>query len=130
MRNGPVTSELLDLINAGHLADETDRSWEEHISDRENHDITVIESPGTSRLSESELRLLEETYSEHGASTQWDLVKWCHERCGEWAPVQTGRERITVEDIALNTGYSPETARNLGETADEAAVLARALSLG
>jgi uncharacterized phage-associated protein len=130
MRNGPVTSELLDLINAGRLADESDRSWEEHISDRENHEVGVTDSPGVSHLSESEVKLLDEVVTEHGKRTQWDLVDWCHERCGEWSPVQDGRARITVEDIALNTGFSASTARNLGETASEANLLARALALG
>jgi hypothetical protein len=83
-----------------------------------------------SHLSESEVKLLDEVVTEHGKRTQWNLVDWRHERCGEWSPVQDGRARITVEDIALNTGFSASTARNLGETASEANLLARALSLG
>ena len=38
MRNGPVTSEVLDIINAGRLFGEKDTRWEQCISDRRNHD--------------------------------------------------------------------------------------------
>ena len=41
MRNGPVTSEVLDMINAGRLLGETNPRWEQCISDRRNHDVKM-----------------------------------------------------------------------------------------
>src|SRR5947209_9878887 len=41
MRNGPVTSEILDLINAGRLMGETDQRWEQCVSDRKDHDVKL-----------------------------------------------------------------------------------------
>ena len=41
MRNGPVTSELLDLINAGRLFGEPDQRWEQCVTDRRDHDIKL-----------------------------------------------------------------------------------------
>ena len=37
-RNGPVTSELLDLINAGRLFGEPDQRREQSVSNRRDHD--------------------------------------------------------------------------------------------
>ncbi len=34
MRNGPVTSEVLDLINSGRLFGDPDTRWDECVSDR------------------------------------------------------------------------------------------------
>src|SRR5271170_4198962 len=42
MRNGPVTSELLEIINAGRLADDSDSSWEQFISSREDHFVSLL----------------------------------------------------------------------------------------
>ena len=43
MRNGPVTSELLDLINAGSLWGSPTGDWEKLISDRQNQEVSLIE---------------------------------------------------------------------------------------
>ena len=58
MRNGPVTSELLDLINAGRLEGEADTRWEQSISDRLNHEIKLEQKPARQHLSDAELELI------------------------------------------------------------------------
>src|SRR5438105_10736223 len=54
MRNGPVTSELLDIINAGRLFDEQDNRWEQCISDRRNHDLQLEQMPPREHVSDAE----------------------------------------------------------------------------
>src|SRR6266436_576848 len=76
--NGPITSELLDLINSGCLPTEPDCRWEEYVSDRQDHDVALKgEVPGE-HLSPAEMDLIEDIYREHGAKDQWQLRDWCH----------------------------------------------------
>ncbi|MCX6902938.1 MAG: Panacea domain-containing protein, partial [Verrucomicrobia bacterium] len=66
MRNGPVTSEVLDLINEGRLYHESDARWDECISDRENHDVALSQLPEREQVSNAEVKLLDEIWATHG----------------------------------------------------------------
>ena len=46
MRNGPVTSEMLDLVNAGSLWGVAQCDWERFISDRQNHEVSLVRVKG------------------------------------------------------------------------------------
>ena len=81
MRNGPVTSELLDLINAGRLFGEPDQRWEQCVTDWGDHDITLEQVPARDHLSDVEAALLDEIWREHGTKDLWQLVDWCHAHC-------------------------------------------------
>lgn len=131
MRNGPVTSELLDLVNAGELAGESGSRWDELISDRKDHEIAMRPSvqPERENLSDSEIALIDEINAEHGGKDQWQLRDWCHERCGEWTPLQNGRERISIREMAVNVGRNPEEAARIADEACEANLIARAFAL-
>ncbi len=50
MRNGPVNSALLDLINAGSLGDEKDDEWERYITDRRAPSEAAPETKGAASL--------------------------------------------------------------------------------
>ena len=65
----------------------------------------------------------------HAPPDQWQLRNWCHERCGEWTPLQNGRERINIEELAVNVGRSPEDAARIADEAREANLLTRAFAL-
>jgi uncharacterized phage-associated protein len=107
MKNGPVTSEALDLVNAGML-DGFDTDWAKFISGRADHKVGLQSDPGTDRLSESELEMVAETFTEHGQKTPFELVEWCHGHCPEWRPVTQGRHEIRVEDILETAGKGRE----------------------
>ena len=128
MRNGPVTSELLDLVNAGELAGEEGCRWEEFISDRKNHDVALRKPPERDSLADSEIALIDEIYALHGGKDQWQLRDWCHERCGEWTPLQKWRERINIEELAVNAGRSQEDAARIADEGREAYLLSRAFA--
>lgn len=108
MRNGPVTSEVLDLINEGRLYHETDSRWDECISDRENHEVVLLKLPDREQVSTAEVRLVDEIWGAHRAKTQWQLVDWCHEHCKEWTPIPSGRAPISVEQIGEALGKRAE----------------------
>ena len=107
MKNGPVTSEFLDLVNAGNLMGATS-DWEQFISDRTDHKVALTSAPATGRLSESEQLLLNEIYAQHGSKDAFSLVEWCHRHCPEWHPITQGRREILVEDILEAAGKRPE----------------------
>jgi uncharacterized phage-associated protein len=119
MRNGPVTSELLDLINAGRLEGDVDTSWAQNISDRVNHDIKLEQKPAQVNLSDAEMELIEEVWRDHGHRDQWQLVEWCHTHCGEWTPLARGCAPIAVERIAQALGKPPEVVRKISREAAE-----------
>jgi len=115
MRNGPVTSEVLDLINAGSLWN-CPNNWDRFISDRQNHEVELIKDPGTDRLSEFEIDLIEELFRRHEHQDQWAIAQWCHEHCGEWLPLDKGAEAITVAELAQEVGREPnEVIENAAE---------------
>ena len=60
MRNGPVTSELFDIINAGRLFGEPDNRWEQCISDRRDHDVKLEQMPPREHVSDAEVALTNE----------------------------------------------------------------------
>lgn len=119
MRNGPVTSEVLDLINAGKLSGETDTRWEQCISDRAKHEVTLQRMPQREQVSDAEVKLLDEIWQEHGGKDQWELRDWCHAHCKEWQPVTGGRAPITVEGMAKALGKAPAQIHRLRQEAVE-----------
>lgn len=119
MRNGPVTSEVLDLINSGRLLGESDTRWEQYVSDRRDHDLQLEQMPAREHLSGAELKLLDEIWAQHGGKDQWQLVEWCHRHCGEWTPVSRGCAPIAVERIAQALGKPPEVVQKLAREAAE-----------
>ena len=129
MRNGPVMSEVLDLINSGKLFGEKESIWEGFITDRENHEVGLrVGDIPTDELSEAELDLIEEIWTEHGGKNQWELSQWCHENCAEWRPLDESREIISLGDIGRALGLSGERVEEMDACAQEDRFIARALS--
>ncbi len=129
MPNGPVTSELLDLINSGCLWGEHCR-WEEFISDRRDHEIALRKVPECEHLSEAELELIDQIYQQFGSKDQWELRDWCHERCAEWTPLNAGRDRIEVERIGEALGKGRNEIEQMKEEAEELNLLSKAFAAG
>ncbi len=116
---GPVTSEMLDLINAGRLFGETDRRWEHCVSNRTNHEVKLEKMPEREHMSDDDVSLLGEIWAEHGNKDQWQLVDWCHSHCKEWMPVTNGSAPIAVEKIGIALGKSPTEVDRLRQEAIE-----------
>ena len=119
MRNGPVTSEMLDLINSGRLFGDADTRWEQCVSDRHDHDLKLEKMPVREHLSDAEMKLLDEIWAHHGGKDQWQLVEWCHTHCGEWTPLARGCAPIAVERIGQALGKPPEVVQHLAREAAE-----------
>ena len=118
--NGPITSELLDLINSGSLWGEEAGRWEEVISDRQDHEIG-LRGPeiGTDHLAASEMKLIDEIYAELGDKDQWQLREWSHERCEECTPLARGRDRISLAKMARAVGLNDAQIQQIEQDAEE-----------
>ena len=127
MKNGPVPSDLLDLVNSGSLFGDDDTQWKDHISDRAEHALQLLQKPSYDELSKSEVRLLDEIYVEHGKRNQWELVEWCHKNCAEWSPLESGRKAIHVADIGNALGMDDAVVERLSANAKELSFVHRAI---
>jgi hypothetical protein len=126
--NGPITSELLDVINSGCLWGQPDCRWEEYISDRQDHAVALVADAPNGHLSPAEMDLIDELWREHGTKDQWALRDWCHEHCEEWTPLEQGRDRIPLASIARAVGKTDEQITRLEEGARELNLLASAFA--
>ena len=119
LRNGPVISEVLDLINAGQLAGADDPRWQQCVSDRLNHQVHLETMPARKHLADAEVDLIDEIWAEHGGKDQWQLRDWCHRHCAEWTPLTRGWAPIAVERIGQALGKSPQEIQKLTREAAE-----------
>ena len=126
--NGPITSELLDLVNSGCLWGVKECHWDEFISDRANHEVKMVKEASREHISDAEMDLIDAVYQEHGQKDQWQLRDWCHEHCDEWTPLEQGRERIAFGRIARALGKSDDQIARLSEQAEELHFLSTAFA--
>ena len=77
-------------------------------------------------LAPAELDLIEAIYKQHGAKDQWQLRDWCHQHCSEWTPQQTGRDRISLDKLAMAIGKTNPQIKRLVEEAEELTYLSTA----
>jgi uncharacterized phage-associated protein len=104
LKHGPVTSEVLDLINDGTR--NGDSPWELLITSRANHMVATSRTlDDYDALAPSELRLLEEIWETFGARSKWDLVNWTHQHCEEWSDPRGGRAEISARKLAESFGW-------------------------
>jgi uncharacterized phage-associated protein len=106
LKHGPVTSEVLDLINDGTR--EGNSAWERLISDRADHRVAAAPWPVPyDALSASELGLLAEVWERFGGKGKWDLVEWTHRHCEEWSDPRGGRAEISARRLAESFAWRP-----------------------
>ncbi len=116
MPHGPVLSRTYDHINGALPSSEG--GWDTWIADRAGHvvglrDESMIRSPEQDllRLSDSDLEVLDETWTQFGYWDRWDLVKYTHsEACPEWEDPDGSSNPIPYETLFEKLGYSKENA--------------------
>lgn len=75
MKNGPLHSEVYDLVKGEHLAEQL---WSEYVR-REGHEVELLKDPGVSELSAAEVRTLTTISDRYQAVSEWDLVEITHD---------------------------------------------------
>lgn len=114
MKHGPVCSNTLDCINGSQRDMD---GWNEFITDRENYMLStakeILSTEEFDELSNVEISVLKDIWSEHGSKSKWELVDWTHENCLEWSDPDGSSLPITYESVLTALGKpDPE---NLGK---------------
>ena len=107
--HGPIASSALNGIN-GRAGDE---AWTP-IKVTGNK-VSLEKEIGTDHLSQNDLRILEDVWSQFGKMSGTQLRNWTHANCPEYVEVDAGRASITYDEIlaAVGNGEADEIARDL-----------------
>lgn len=106
MKQGPVLSEILDLIKGTHLRSP---EWAKFIK-REEYKIRLVEEPGVANLSRFEIETLERVAEKYRSSDEWVMVELTH-KFPEWQknkPPGNSMRRIPFGDVLEAVGRSAD----------------------
>ncbi|HEX3800157.1 MAG TPA: Panacea domain-containing protein [Verrucomicrobiae bacterium] len=118
MRKGPTISEVMNFVQQRNAPE-----WKSTISPRHGNEIRLERTPKSDALSESELKILDETVLRHLNRTTDELVEWCHKNCSEYEHTSAyERKPIHVESLLKAAKKSP---RQIQKIVREAASLER-----
>jgi uncharacterized phage-associated protein len=102
---GPVLSRILNLIT-----DEADPGtssiWSTVISEPNQYEVHLNRQIQQEELSDAEIELLSEIFSQYGKMSRWDLVKLTHD-LPEWLDPAGSAIPISYRDILINAGRTP-----------------------
>lgn len=114
---GPVLSNTLDLIQ-GNVISHFPTIWEEWISDKENHQVSIAKDIDFTdeyfldRLSLADIEILDRTFEQYGHLDRFALVELTHDKryVPEWEePTGQIKSRpIKLETILKHLGKSKE----------------------
>ena len=106
MPQGPVLSELYDLIKGTHLrSPELARFFK-----KEDYKIRLVEDPGLANLSRFDIETIERVAEEFRAFNEWELVELTH-KFPEWrknSPDESQMKWISFTDILEALGRAPD----------------------
>lgn len=130
MPNGPVLSMTYDHIN-GALPSAIEGGWDTWIAGRADYvvalkDESLIRSPEQDllRLSDSDLEVLGEIWTQFGHWDRWELVRYTHsDACPEWEDPDGSSKPITYDSLFEKLGYSQEQSSALVERLAEQRLL-------
>ena len=101
MKQGPVLSEILDLIKGVHLQSPV---WAEFIQ-RNEFNVRLVGEPGQANLSRFEIETLERVAEEHRSHDEWQMVEITH-KFPEWQKNDPGESMkwIPFNDVLEAVG--------------------------
>ncbi|MDG6333998.1 Panacea domain-containing protein [Glaesserella parasuis] len=110
---GPVLSKTLNLIR-GETLNHTKTAWEEWISDKENHQVSIAKIVDEKdeyfwgELSLSDTDILDSVFEKYGHFDRFALVELTHnpDIVPEWEDPKGGAKKITLEKLLQHLGKS------------------------
>ncbi len=122
MKNGPLHSEVLDLVNGQHPDEPL---WSSHIR-KDGYHVELTTDPGVSELSRFEIDLLVKTYELFAPIDDWQLVEKTHD-FHEWDknyPDKSANTSQTIpfDDLIDAVGLAAEKESILEEASEGAAI--------
>lgn len=133
MKQGPVLSSVLDIINYGKapVRIKNYSYWYEYITEPINFEIKLVENsnPGVGRLSEREISLIDEIYDNFGSFDKWDLVDICHDILPEWENIENTSKLIEIRTIYEKEGIPTEDIDRIEEEVENINYAKKLLSI-
>ena len=121
MAHGPVLSKTLDHMS--NFIDSEPGGWESWISDRENHLLALrnndVKIQKLTQLSDADLGVLGEIYSEYGKFTGTQLRNITHKKCTEWEDPNCSSTPIPYSRVLKCLGYNSEVASEIDQRINE-----------
>lgn len=127
---GPVLSNTLDLIQ-GNIISKIPTIWDEWISDRENHQVSLAKEIDFTDeyyldcLSLGDIEILDRIFEQYGLLDRFELVELTHDPryVPEWeAPTGQRRSKpIKLETLLKHLGKSKEQIKNILQEQAESA---------
>lgn len=114
MPHGPVLSMTLNLMDGD--IESCPGGWEDWISDKENHEISLRQPLNTETLDEiapAELEVLRAVWQKFGFMGKWEIRDWTHNHCSEWEDPLGSSNPIPFERLAQSVGFDAATAKEL-----------------
>jgi len=114
MPHGPVLSMTLNLMDGD--TESRPGGWEEWISDKENHELSLrnpFVANTLDELSAAEITVLESIWRQFGGMDKWEIRDWTHKHCQEWQDPQGSSRPISYRSLAHAVGYDETTAGEL-----------------
>lgn len=114
MPHGPVLSQTLNLMDGD--VESQPGGWEEWISDKENHELSLRQPLDTAALDElapAEIDVLKIVWDKFGAMGKWEIRDWTHEHCAEWKDPNGSSIPIQYDAMARAVGFDDASAKEL-----------------
>jgi len=120
MPHGPVLSMTLNLMDGD--VESSENGWEDLISAKENHELSLkntLELDALDELSRADLNILEKIWDEFGAMSRWEIRDYTHKFCSEWENPYGSSKPISFQRLFQSFGHLPAAAEKLVMQMDE-----------
>lgn len=120
MPHGPVLSMTLNLMDGD--VESNPGGWEEWISDKENHEISLrqpFELSCLDELAPAEIEVLTTVWNQFGRMGKWEIRDWTHKHCQEWTNPHGSSFPISYKQLAQAIGYDAESAAELASQIED-----------
>jgi hypothetical protein len=114
MPHGPVLSQTLNLMDGD--VESLPGGWEEWISAKENHELSLrqpLDIETLDELAPAEIDVLKLVWNKFGAMSKWEIRDWTHKHCAEWKDPKGSSFPIQFEALARAVGFDDVSAKEL-----------------
>jgi uncharacterized phage-associated protein len=116
MPHGPVLSMTLNLMDGD--IESRPGGWEEWISDKENHELSLrqplpLDIGALDELAPAEIDVLKAVWRQFGGMDKWEIRDWTHKHCSEWKDPQGSSYPIQYDTLARAVGFDEASAKEV-----------------
>ncbi|MDR2479978.1 MAG: SocA family protein [Treponema sp.] len=108
MDNGPVLSQLYDLIMGRYRKTDAQNLWNSRFIRDGYNLVAATERIPQGELSKFETRILDQIYEQFKNSGVWEMIDYVHNNCPEWKDPEGSAIAIRPNEILESIGRTPE----------------------